>query len=247
MDRMLYLAASGAKQNLLAQTANSHNLANVNTVGFREDLLVFQQSRVEGPGLSSRSYTQARGPGVDFSPGAVISTGRDLDIAINGDGWLAVQAPDGTEAYTRAGDLRVDSAGQLVTGAGHPVLGNGGPIAVPPAESLVIATDGNISIRAVGEDATSIVPVDRLKLVNPDSASLVKGQDGLMRLADGAQAPADAVVRIAAGAREGSNVNAVEALVQMIGLARSYELNVKMMRVAEENDAADAQLLRSPG
>ncbi|MBT6277866.1 MAG: flagellar basal body rod protein FlgF [Chromatiales bacterium] len=245
MDRMLYLAMNGAKQNLLAQTANSHNLANVNTVGFRQDLLAFQSAEVVGPGHLSRTYALARGPGTDLSAGPVVTTGRDLDVAVNGDGWLAVQAPDGTEAYTRAGDLRINSGGLLTTGAGHQVIGNGGPIAVPPFESMTIASDGSMSIRPVGEDATSIVPVDRLKLVNPGPAALFKGADGLMRLAGGGVAPADAEVRVAPGARESSNVNAVDALVTMIDLARNYELNVKLMRVAEENDAADAQILRS--
>lgn len=241
---MLYLAMNGAKQTALAQTANSHNLANVNTTGFRQDLLAFESVPIEGPGIASRTFTLARGPGVNLNPGPVNTTGRNLDVAINGDGFLAVQAPDGSEAYTRAGDLRVSSGGILTTGAGHPVLGNGGPISIQPAESISIGTDGTISIRPLGESPDTILEVNRLKLVNPDLQSLKKGEDGLLRVEGADVAPADAAVRVASGAREGSNVNAVEALVNMIALSRNYELNVKLMRVAQENDAADAQLLR---
>ena len=243
MDRMLYVAMNGAKQALVSQAANSHNLANVNTAGFRQDLYNFQSIEAEGAGLNTRAYVMTEGPGVSHQPGPVNTTGRDLDVAINGDGFLAVQAPDGTEAYTRAGDLRLSNGGILTTGAGHPVIGSGGPIALEPAESIVVATDGTISIRPLGAAPDETTPVERLKLVNPDLSQLVKGEDGLLRLRDGGFVSADASVTVAPGAREGSNVNAVEAMVNMIALSRNYELNVRMMRVAEENDAAEARLL----
>ena len=244
MDKLLYLGMSAAKQTMHAQSVNTHNLANVNTAGFRADIATFESVPLEGQGFDSRTFVRVSSPAVNYAPGPVNATGRNLDVAIQGEGWLAVQALDGSEAYVRGGDLRISSGGVLTTGSGLPVLGNGGPIAMPPAESVLIGADGTISIRPVGEDETNIIEVDRLKLVNPDVGDLVKGPDGLIRTRDGAEAAADAAVQVATGAKEGSNVNAVEALVQMITLARSYELNVKTMSAAEQNDSADARLLR---
>ncbi len=230
MDRMLYIAMTGAKQILQAQAANNHNLANVNTSGFRADLAAFRAMPVFGEGYPSRVYAMAERPGINFSYGTIAATGRELDIAINGPGWLAVQAPDGSEAYTRAGDLRISSNGLLITGAGHPVLGNGGPIAIPPAEKIEIASDGTISIRPVGQAAAALTVVDRIKLVNPPLQSLQKDADGLMRLKEGGSAPAEAAMTVTAGSLESSNVNPVEALVTMISLARQFEMQIKTMR-----------------
>jgi flagellar basal-body rod protein FlgF len=245
MDRMLYLAMTGAQQAMVAQSVNTNNLANVSTPGFRADLEQFRSMPVFGPGLPTRVYAMSERPAVDLTPGPVTSTGRELDVAVRGQGWIAVQAPDGSEAYTRAGDLRIDANGLLTTGNGLPVLGNGGsPIAIPPAEKLEIGADGTVSIRPVGQAANVLAEVDRIKLVNPDPAALVKGSDGLLRLADGGVAVADAAVQVTAGALEGSNVNAVEAMVNMIELARQYESQVKMMRTAKENDEATSQLMR---
>lgn len=245
MDRMLYLAMTGAKQMMTAQAVNTNNLANASTTGFKADLEQFRSMPVFGPGLPSRVYAMSERPGTDFTPGPINTTGRPLDVAVRGQGWMAVQAPDGTEAYTRAGDLRIDSNGLLVTGAGHPVLGDGGaPIAIPPAEKLEIGVDGTISIRPVGQEASTLAEVDRIKLVNPNYQDLSKGEDGLMRLANGELAPADAAVQLASGALEGSNVNTVEAMVNMIELARQYETQVKMMRAAKDNDEATSQMMR---
>lgn len=244
MDRMLYVAMSGAKQALVGQAVNSHNLANVNTAGFRGDLNQFRAMPVFGPGFASRVYAMQERPGVDYSPGTVQSTGRPLDIAVRGEGWIAVQAPDGSEAYTRAGDLHTGNSGLLLTGAGHPVLGNGGPIAVPPGENLEVGLDGTISLRLLGQGANALAEVDRIKLVNPQASELVKGSDGLFRLRNGAVAPADAAVNVIAGSLESSNVNAVEAMVNMITLARQFELQIKLMRTAEQDDEAAAQMMR---
>lgn len=244
MDRMLYLAMTGASQTMLAQAANSHNLANVSTTGFRADLEAFRSLPVYGPGHPSRAYAMDEGSGTDFSPGAITTTGRELDVAVNGSGWIAVQAPDGSEAYTRAGDLQVTTGGMLLTGAGHPVLGNGGPIAVPPFEKLEIAADGTISIRPLGQGAQTLAVVDRIKLVDPPGPDLEKGTDGLLRLKNGGTAEPDAQVQLVSGAVESSNVNAVDAMVRMIELARQYELQVKTMKTAEENDAASGRLIQ---
>lgn len=242
MDRLLYVAMSGARETVQAQTVNTQNLANASTTGFRADLQSFQSLPVNGPGYASRVYGMATDQGIDTSPGSVMGTGRALDVAINGDGWIAVQGPDGNEAYTRAGNLRVDSLGLLRTGAGRPVMGNGAPIAIPPAEKIEIAGDGTISIRPLGQSTLAVV--DRIKLVNPPSDRLQKGADGLVHLKGGDAAEADASVQLQVGALESSNVNTVEAMVNLIQLARQYETQVKMMANAEENDRASAQLMR---
>jgi flagellar basal-body rod protein FlgF len=247
MDRMLYVAMSGAKQTMLAQTANSHNLANANTDGFRADLASFRSMPVYGVGQPSRVYAMTESAGVDTSSGAINPTGRDLDIAIKGEGWIAVQALDGTEAYTRVGNLHTEDGGILKTGSGLSVLGNGGPIALPPFEKIEIGGDGTLSIRGIGQSASTLTVLDRIKLVRIDSASLVKGEDGLLRMRDGSTAAPDATVGVVAGALETSNVNTVEAMVNLISLARQYETQVKMMKTAEEIDNAATQLLNISG
>ncbi len=245
MDRMLYVAMSGARQLMTAQAVNTNNLVNANTTGFREDLARVTSQPVVGQGLPSRVYALTEANGVNLAPGPVNTTGRDLDVAVNGPGWIAVQTPEGDEAYTRAGNLHITSLGTLVTASGLPVLGNsGGPIAIPPAEKVEIGQDGSISIRASGQSPQSLAIVDRIKLVNPEQERLFKGSDGLMHLEDNAVAYADASVGLTPGALEMSNVNAVEAMVNMIALAREYEMNIKMMNIAKENDSASAQILR---
>ncbi len=244
MDRMMYIAMTGAKEAMVAQAVTSHNLANVNTPGFRADLAAFRSQPVFGPGYPSRVYAVLQAPVADFSHGSVEWTGRDLDIAVEGEGWIAVQGPDGQEAYTRAGDLRLTANGVLLTGSGHPVLGDAGPIALPPAQKLEIGPDGTISIHPLGQEPANLAIVNRIKLVNPPRDALSKGDDGLVRVAGGGGAPADASVRLAVGALEGSNVNAVEAMVALIERSRQFELQVKLMRTAEANDRASAELMR---
>ncbi|MFO7306008.1 MAG: flagellar basal-body rod protein FlgF [Gammaproteobacteria bacterium] len=245
MDRFLYIAMSGAKETLRAQTVNNHNLANASTVGFRAELSSFQSRAVAGSGYGSRVYATHSTTGWDQTQGALTATGRDLDVGINGAGWIAVQAPDGREAYTRAGDLRVDPSGMLLNGAGHPVLGDAGSLTVPPHASISIGADGTISIVPLGEGPETTAVVGRIKLVNPPPEALVRGPDGLFRMADGSDAPADANVRLVSGVLETSNVNIADAMVNMIELARHFELQVKAMRTAEENAATAAQLLRA--
>jgi flagellar basal-body rod protein FlgF len=244
MDRFLYISMSGAKETLRAQTVNNHNLANASTTGFRADLSAFQSRAVAGSGHASRAYATNSTIGWDSSQGALMSTGRDLDVGIQGPGWIAVQGPDGREAYTRAGDLRIDPSGVLMNGAGQTVLGEGGPISVPPNTSLMIAADGTISIVPVGQGPETTSQVGRIKLVNPPAESLARGDDGLFRTTDGTDAPPDASVRLASGVLESSNVNVADAMVNMIELSRHFDLQVKAMRTAEENAAASAQLLK---
>lgn len=245
MDRMIYLAMTGARETMLAQAGVSHNLANASTTGFKASLAHVQTLDVEGPGQPARAYAMGLDRLADLTPGALQTTGRALDVALEGEGWIAVQAPDGGEAYTRAGDLRVDSLGRLTNGAGHPVMGEGGPIALPPFEQLEIGTDGTVTIQPIGQPANALAQVERIRLVNPDPATLQRGEDGLIRVQPGtAMPPAEAGVRLRTGALENSNVNTVGALVDMIQLARQFEVQVKMMNAAEEADQASAQLLR---
>ncbi len=241
---MLYIGMSGAKETLLAQALNNHNLANVSTTGFRADLAQARSMPVFGPGMPSRVYALTERPAIDFTPGPIQSTGRDLDVAIRGQGFIAVQARDGSEAYTRAGDLAISPEGLLVTGTGLPVLGEGGPIAIPPAQSVTIGSDGSITVVPLGQAANTQAVVDRIKLVNPPLDELEKGEDGLFRGRTGEPYPADAAVTLVSGALEGANVSPALALVRMIELARQFELQVKAMKTAEENDERSAQLMR---
>lgn len=244
MDRMLYVAMTGAQQILRAQAITNHNLANASTTGFRQDLAAFRSMPVFGDGFPSRVYAMAERPGVDTSSGALQTTGRELDVAVDGEGWIAVQAPDGKESYTRAGNLYLSPEGILKTGAGYPVLGDGGPIAIPPADKLEIGSDGTISIRPLGEPATTLVQIERVRLVKPGPSDLLKDDYGLMRRRDGQPALPDSSVRLVSGTLESSNVNTSAALVDMIDLARQFELQVKMMKAAEDNDNATDKLLR---
>lgn len=244
MDEMVYLGMAGAKQTEYAQAINSNNIANISTTGFRADLHSFSSKPIEGPGVDSRVNAIVESYGTDFSQGAIANTGRELDVAIQGNGFFAVQGPDGEEAYTRAGDLRVNGGGLLSTGAGHLVMGDGGPVAIPLNTSLLIGSDGTISLQPLGQGPETLSIVDRIKLVNPEQNALQKGSDGLLRLPEGEVAPADASVRIVSGALEQSNVNIAKTLVNMIELSRQYEMQVKVIATAEEDADAAAQLLR---
>ncbi|MGB5722002.1 MAG: flagellar basal-body rod protein FlgF [Woeseiaceae bacterium] len=244
MDEMIFLAMTGAKQTEYAQSINSNNLANVSTTGFRADLHSFSSIPIDGPGIETRVNAVVESYGTDFSQGPIATTGVDLDIAVQGEGFIAVQAPDGTEAYTRSGDLRVGAGGLLSTGAGHLVIGDGGPVAIPPESSLLIGKDGTISIQPLGQGPETYSIVDRIKLVNPDVASLQKGSDGLLRMADGETAEFDADVSIMSGALEQSNVNVAKTLVNMIELARQYEMQVNVIKTSEENADSAATLMR---
>ena len=243
MDEMVYLAMTGAKQTEYAQSINSNNIANVSTTGFRADLHSFSSIPIDGPGVDSRVNAVIESYGTDFTQGAVSTTGRDLDVAIQGSGFIAVQGPDGEEAYTRAGDLRVNGGGLLSTGAGHLVMGDGGPVAIPLNSSLLIGADGTISIQPLGQGPETLSIVDRIKLVDPDISRLQKGSDGLLRLPEGEVAAPSADVRLISGALEQSNVNIAKTLVNMIELSRQYEMQVNVIKTAEENADAAAQMM----
>ena len=238
MDRMIYLSMSGAKATMQRQDTLANNLANVSTPGFRAELQAFRAVPVQGSGASTRVYALETTTGYDASPGAITSTGRNLDVAAKGNAWLAVQALDGTEAYTRGGSLEVTSDGTLTTRSGLPVLGDGGPLQVPPNSIVSIGADGTVS--AKGNDGKNTA-IGKLKLVTPEAA-LTRGEDGLFRAGDG-ELSADDKARVQDGALEGSNVSPVETMVAMISAARQFEAQMKMLQTAEANEKAAAQLL----
>lgn len=244
MDRSLFLAMNAAQQTMLAQATNANNLANINTSGFRADFEQFRSMPVLGEGLPTRVYAMTERPSTDFKVGTIQSTGRELDISVQGQGFIAVQGKDGREGYTRAGDLQISVSGQLLTGAGLAVLGEGGPIAIPPSNKVEVGQDGTISVRPIGEASSALAVLDRIKLVNPDENTIFKDQDGLIRLKEGGVAAADVNVKVASGTLETSNVNAVQALVNMIELQRQYETQVKMMSTTQENSQVSTRLMQ---
>jgi flagellar basal-body rod protein FlgF len=239
MDRLIYLAMSGAKATLQRQDSLANNLANASTTGFRAEMQAFRAVPVRGDGATTRVYALDSSIGYDPRPGPVQSTGRALDVAVDGNSWLAVQALDGTEAYTRAGALHVNAEGQLVTTAGLPVLGDGGPITLPANASPEIAVDGSITTTVPGARPQQ---AGRLKLVTPE-APLLRGTDGLFRPADGADLPSDRAARVQGSALEGSNVSAVETMVAMIAAARQFEQQMKSLQGAEQREQGAAKLL----
>jgi flagellar basal-body rod protein FlgF len=239
MDRMIYLSMSGAKATMQRQDTLAHNLANVSTTGFRAELAAFRAVPVEGSGASTRVYALETTPGYDATPGPVSGTGSNLDVAMKGNAWLAVQGLDGTEAYTRGGALDVSAEGTLVTHAGLTVLGDGGPIQVPANSQVSISADGTVTAASMAANGRPTA-IGRLKLVTPESP-LTRGTDGLFR-AD-ADLPADANARLQDGALEGSNVSAVETMISMIAAARQFEAQMKILQTAESDEKAAAQLL----
>ncbi|MBY7808204.1 flagellar basal-body rod protein FlgF [Vibrio fluvialis] len=247
MDRALFLAMSGAKQNMQAMQLRANNLANVSTTGFRADLEQARSMQAYGDGLPSRVFSMTERPGHNFQQGSVITTGRDLDITVQGDGWIAVMDKIGKEGLTRNGNLNIDANGLLLNGNGHPVLGEtGAPITLPvPLAKVEIGNDGTISVRPQGAPADAMEIVDRIKLVRPDNQSLFKDVNGLFRAKDpNAAYDADASVKILTGAVEGSNVNAVGEMTSLIDLQRQFEMQVKMMSTAEDMDKSSDSLLR---
>jgi len=243
MDRLIYIAMNGAKYAMSKQAATSHNLANVSTDGFRAQYNTARAVAVLGPGQATRTFAVDSTVGTNFLPGPIDRTERVLDIAVEGRGWIAVQTADGSEAYTRSGALEISATGQLQTKTGLNVIGDGGPIAIPPDSRIAFGRDGTVStIPTVG--APNITnAVGRIKLVDPDERDLVRGADGLFRLRSGAPATADLNVAIASGALERSNVNAVSAITDIITQSRQFDMQVRLMQSADQNARAAAQML----
>jgi len=236
---------TGAKNNMLSQAIHANNMANVSTTGFRSD---FEQARAMGvyygEGYATRAYALTENPSSNFASGPMVQTGNDLDIAIQGDGFIAVRANDGTEGYTRAGNLEIDSAGTLRTANGLAVLGGDSPIVIPENEKIQIGADGTVSIVGLGQGPEAMTEVGRIKLVNPNTQNLTKSDDGLFRQRDGLNAEASAEVKLRSGFVENSNVNAIDEFTKIMALSRQYEMQVKMMKTADDNAVSSASLLR---
>lgn len=244
MDHMLYVGMTGARAIQLAQATNANNLANASTAGFRADFHNLMAEAVSGPGLATRVNTVSSDRASHLEAGAIQQTGRELDVAVSGEGWLAVQDAEGKEAYSRRGDLQITVTGQLLNGAGQPVLGENGPVSIPPHSSLTLGRDGSVSVIPLGQGADTLAVIDRIKLVKLDQAQVIKGNDGLMRQQDGKPGEVAADLGLQSGSLEGSNVNTVDAMVNMISLSRSYEMQVKMMQTAKEMADSGTRLMR---
>ena len=246
MDKMLYIAMSGAKQNMHALSVTANNLANAKTTGFKADLANARSMQAFGEGLPTRVFSMTERAGQNFDSGALLATERDLDIAIQGQGWLTVQTKDGSEAYTRNGQLKLNENGALETSSGDLVIGDTGPIFLPlPVNNIDISADGTIMVQPEGAPSSAQEEVGRMKLVNPDNRFLEKGNDGLFRRKDGNNEPADVTVKVGSGAIESSNVNPISEMTDMIALQRQFEMQLKMMKTAEEVDSSASSLLRA--
>lgn len=250
MDKLVYTAATGLKAHMAAQAAIANNMANASTTGFRADRVVFDRIELKGGGarFEARAPASQEVTDADRSVGALVQTGRNLDVALtDSDTWLTVQAPDGTEAYTRRGDLTVTASGTLQTGDGYLVMGSGGPITIPPYSSLSIGSDGGISIVPQGGAATDVTVVDKLKLVSDKGSATVKGIDNLMHVRGGGVLPENMDAKIASGTLEQSNVNMTQVLVDMIENQRSYEVQANLLKEAKTMDEGAASVMRMPG
>jgi flagellar basal-body rod protein FlgF len=247
MDRLIYTAMTGASHVLQQQASVAQNLSNVNTPGFRATIDTFRAVPLQGEGLPTRTFVVDSTSGVDFRPGVIQSTGRTLDVALDGKGWIAVEDASGREAYTRGGSLQVLPSGILQTRGGLNVMSDAGPITIPPDTEVTIAKDGTISTVPSTTQKNTVVVVGRLKLVNPPESDLVRGEDGLFRTRNGVPADADAGVTVTSGSLEGSNVNMVESMVQMISLARQFDTQMKLLQSADNNAKQASSILSING
>ncbi|MFQ3236939.1 MAG: flagellar basal-body rod protein FlgF [Paraglaciecola sp.] len=245
MDKLLYIAASGAKQDLFATAVKANNLANAQTTGFKAQLEQARAMPAFGEGLPTRVFSMTESPANNYEGGAMIQTDRQLDVAIQGEGWFSVLDGDGNEAYSRNGSFQLSADGQLQDSSGNTVVGEYGPIFLPvPLSTINIAGDGTISVRPQGAPASILEEVGRLKLVNPDVQNVQRGTDGLFRQKNGDLAATDRAISVRTGMLEGSNVNPVAEMVDMISLQRHYEMQVKLMKSASDLDSRGNQLLR---
>ena len=243
MDRLIYTSMTGANHTLNQQATVAHNLANAATTGFRSENNAFRAVPVFGDGLPTRAFVVDSTVNADFTPGALQTTGRDLDVAIKGSGWIAVQLDNGEEAYTRNGNLQVSPNGVLLTHNGLKVRGDRSTISVPPETRITIGADGTVSAVPITPQPNTVAVVGRIKLVNPPEESLIKGADGLFRLKDGGVAQVDTKVKLVDGTLEGSNVNVVHEMVSMIALARQFDMQMKMLENAQQNAQQASEIM----
>lgn len=242
MDKSLFISMNGAQNSMHQLEVITNNLANVNTSAFKADLTYVDQYKVPAKqGQQSRTYSKLESTYTNFDKGPLINTQRDLDIALDGAGFIAVQSKTGKEAYTRAGNLELSADGMLVTQSGNFVIGNGGPIYIPPAEKISISPDGTISARLMGQQ--EVVQLDRIKLVNPSISTVRKGEDTLFYVQNDGVAAQDFNVKIVSGALEGSNVNAIQTMTQLIELSRHYQIHTNFMKTLADNTTKSNQIL----
>lgn len=246
MDRLIHTSLSAMRGAMSRQTTIANNLANANTVGFRAEFASQRPLWLRGGEFQGRAQASEEVVNADMKAGTVNQTGRDLDVALQGDAMLAVQAQDGEESYTRRGDLMISPSGLLTTGDGVPVLGDQGPLTLPPADKILVSADGRISIVPEGGDPNQMQEVGQLKLASPKGSEIVKGLDGLFKVRGGGTLPTDPDARVISGALEQSNVNTSDALVQMIEASRAWETQVKLLTTAKDLDSSTTDLMRLP-
>lgn len=242
MDRLLYIAMNGAKHSLYRQDVTASNLANASTNGYKAQNVAFRVAPVVGPGMATRAFSVESTPNADLSSGVLHTTGRALDVAVHGRGWIAVQDAKGGEAYTRNGSLQIDASGVLTTSNGQVVIGDGGPIAVPENSEVTIGKDGSVTVLSNGQ-YNAMTSIGRIKLVNPADADMVRGDDGLFRQKSNQSAEADANVNLASGVLESSNVNAVTTLVNIIEQSRFFDMQMQLMKKADDNASSASRVL----
>lgn len=247
MDRLINTSLTAMRGAMARQAAIANNLANANTIGFRAEIANATSQWIDGKTYDTRVQSAEQVLGANMAQGSIVNTGNPLDVAVNGDALLTVQAMDGSEAYTRRGDLKLTESGLLITGDGLPVMGEGGPITLPNADSVKISTDGSIWIVPAGGDANQPQRIDQLKLASPKGSQVAKALDGLFREVNGGVLPSDPLASVTPASVEGSNVNATQALVQMIEASRSWETQIKMINAAKDIDDSGTSLMRMPG
>ena len=247
MDRLIYTAMTGALHTMTQQATVSHNLANASTTGFRAQTDAFRAVPVYGESLPTRAFVLDATTGADFTPGVIQQTNRPLDVAIQGSGWITVQLENGEEAYTRHGNLKIDANGILQTQQGFNIKGESGPITIPPDSRIAIGRDGNISVLPSDSRITAVAIVGRIKLVDPPSEQLVRGEDGLFRLKQGKEVPVSDKVALIEGALESSNVNVISEMVKMITLARQFDMQMKMLENAQQNAQQAGEIMTLRG
>lgn len=244
MDRLIYTAVSGMADSMIRQHAIASNLANAQTIGFRAETFESTPVTLKSQALEARAMVTTGVLGADMSAGAIIETGNPLDVAINGEALFTVQATDGTEAYTRRGDLSISASGALLNGDGRPVMGSGGPITVPLDTEFSIGPDGSVLVRERENPELPPQVVDKLKLVSPQGSPVAKGTDGLFRVRGGGVLPVDEAAQVQSGALEQSNVNATKILVEMVDAQRLFDMRTKLISTAREIDEGGANLMR---
>lgn len=246
MDRLIHTALTGLRSAMARQSVTANNVANASTVGFRAEMTAARTMWITGQGMTPRPFNAGETSAADMRGGTVNQTGRDLDIALNADALLAVQAEDGSEAYTRRGDLQVSASGLVTTGDGRPVLGEAGPLTLPPADSVRIADDGVVWIVPTGGDPNTPQQVDRLKLVTPAGSQIQRGEDSLFRVANGGALPSDPAARVTPRSLESSNVQVSQALIDMIDASRAWDTQLNLVTSARDLDTAASELMRLP-